>query len=308
MATTFETNVIKVWGDAGRAWLNKLPYITDILSKHWNLTNLNPVNNLSYNYVLTGYQGILPVVLKISCNQDEMQKEVMILQTYNGNHCIKLVDSNLEYNACLLENAIPGNSLKSLFPDNDDEALLHTVTIMQALHSTPIPNFNLPTLQFWLKDLYSPHQDLNRYHINKAQNMVQDLFATQTNSVLLHGDLHHDNILQSYIEEPGRARHRLGDGGINVDWLAIDPKGIIGDPAFEVYAFIRNPNPQLLKSKELISHRLQLFSKYLSIDVKRLHAWIYVQAVLEACWVMNDGSADPKSALAEAEQIDAIKI
>jgi streptomycin 6-kinase len=64
----------------------------------------------------------------------------------------------------------------------------------------------------------------------------------------------------------------------------------------------------LLKSKELILHRLQLFSKHLAIDIKRLHAWIYIQAVLQACWSMNNGCIDPKTAIAEAEQIDNIQL
>jgi streptomycin 6-kinase len=223
MATIFDTNIIKVWGDTGRLWLDKLPTIISILSKYWNLTNLNPVDNLSYNYVLTGYQDILPVVLKISCNQAEIQKEIVTLQTYNGNNSIKLLDSYLEYNACLLEKATPGGSLKSFFPDNDDEALVYAANIMKALHSVTIPtHLNLPTLKSWLKDLHNPHSNLSYYHINKAQNLAHNLFETQTKSVLLHGDLHHDNILLS----------KRG-------WLAIDPKGIIGDPAFEVYGFIK---------------------------------------------------------------------
>jgi streptomycin 6-kinase len=287
MLNSFEKNVTQVWGDKGHDWLKKLPNTIRILSKFWNLKNLNVVNNLSYNYVMSGEQDSKPIIIKIGCDQKDINRELIALNFYNKNNCIELLDHNLEYNALLLEQAIPGKSLASFYPNEDDKAIEITAKIIQSLHSKEIKiDLKLPSLNDEFKDLFTPHDELiNSYHIKKAQELATHLLTSQSKKVLLHGDLHHDNIL-------------LSQRG----YLAIDPKGIIGDHVYEICAFIRNPNPhKILKSKKLILHRLELFSEYLSIDKQRLHEWIYVKAVLEACWAMNDGQTTSDIALAEAE-------
>lgn len=290
MSNSLENNVIKTWGDKGRAWLKALPSIVHALTRYWNLSDLLPVKNLSYNYVMTGHQGITPIILKIACEQSEFKNEQSALTAYNGNSCIRLLDSNLEYNGLLLEQAIPGTSLVSFFPDRDNEALKLTVTIMQQLHAAQSPlGAHVPSIQDWFKDLFNPLHTSSSHHTHKAQEIARHLFATQPKSVLLHGDLHHGNILLS-----------------NHGWLAIDPKGIYGDPAFEICSFMQNPNPEVLQNKKLVLHRLALFSEYLSIDQERLQAWLYVTTVLDACWSMKEGQTDPKIAFAHAELVNAI--
>lgn len=75
--------------------------------------------------------------------------------------------------------------------------------------------------------------------------------------MLLHGDLHQDNILLSN----------------NNKWIAIDHKEVIGEPAYEIGAFTRNPIPQLLEQpniQAIITKRLNIFSKMLNIDRQQL--------------------------------------
>jgi len=134
--------------------------------------------------------------------------------------------------ALLLERAVPGITLKSLFPDNDDAAVAHAVTVMKRLHAVPVSNLtSFACVQDWLKALDKAHPALSRTHISKARELAQYLVATQNRPVLLHGDLHHENILSS-----------SHDG-----WLAIDPKGVVGESAYEVGAFVRGPFPELLQ-------------------------------------------------------------
>lgn len=105
--------------------------------------------------------------------------------------------------------------------------------------------------------------------------MATELLATQDNPVLLHGDLHPDNILLNGTDS----------------WLAIDPTSIIGERAHEVSTFVRNPLPELLASAnaaEIIRQRLNLFSAELSIDKERLRSWSYVKSILSACWALED--------------------
>jgi streptomycin 6-kinase len=101
------------------------------------------------------------------------------------------------------------------------------------------------------------------------------LLVTSAPTVLLHGDLHQDNILQD------------GD-----EWLVIDPKGVIGEDAYEVGAFIRNPIEMLISSEkvlDMLRYRVKYFSDELFIPSQRIKDWSFVQAVLAWAWALEDG-------------------
>ena len=102
---------------------------------------------------------------------------------------------------------------------------------------------------------------------------------------MLHGDLHHFNILSAEREL----------------WLAIDPKGVVGEPAYEVGAYMRNPWPQLLSQpgvSTIMSRRLDVFSEELGIERQRLRGWAFAQAVLSAWWSYEDHGQVSEHALA----------
>ena len=118
-------------------------------------------------------------------------------------------------------------------------------------------------------------KDWNTSHGNlqKARKLARKLLKTAGPDVFLHGDLHHDNILQN-----------------GNDWLAIDPKGVTGEPAYEVAAFIRNPMPDLLNihnTVEIIQNRITSFANFLDIPAKRIIDWCFVQAVLVWFWALE---------------------
>ena len=129
----------------------------------------------------------------------------------------------------LLERIIPGESLKSCWPDKDNEALKIVIDIMYRLYNIPLPKPHIfPTIIDWLTAL---DRDINipRRYLEKARLLKNSLLNTCSAFKLLHGDLHHGNILNNKNE-----------------WLVLDPKGVIGEPAYELAYFIRNPIPELL--------------------------------------------------------------
>ncbi len=96
-------------------------------------------------------------------------------------------------------------------------------------------------------------------YFSRSTPLVQELLATTTKEVALHGDLHHENIL-------------LGDDG----WVVIDPKGLVGDPAFEAAAFMHNPVEELLSCSNLDSpfeSRIKWFSEQFECDPWRIWGW-----------------------------------
>ena len=114
------------------------------------------------------------------------------------------------------------------------------------------------------------------------------MIETAPQSVLLHGDLHHDNILAH-----------------EKDWVVIDPKGVIGEEALE----IRNPFPDLLlmpNVQNIIHNRIHQFAKFLNVDPVRLYYWSYVHAVLSTIWALEDG-INPINFIRYIEILDCAK-
>lgn len=130
-----------------------------------------------------------------------------------------------------------------------------------------------PTIENWLIAL-DKHWPIPENYLHKAKLLRNDLLNTSSASILLHGDLHHDNLLQN------------GD-----DWIVIDPKGVIGEPAYEVAAFVRNPIPELLTHNNvsnIIDNRITQFAKIFTLSKQRIIAWCFVQSVLAWAWTLED--------------------
>ena len=272
----FNQNIINLYGNKGKNWLQFLPKLVQKYAEDWHLTQLTPYNNLTYNYVLSAVQNTKLVVLKISPDIASLKKEANALRAFNGHSCVKLYAEKDD--ALLIERAIPGQSLKNHFSLRDEEAIYIASDLIPKLHKASLPIENqFPHISDWLTLL---DQDLNipSKYLHKARDLKNNLLETSHQNVLLHGDLHHDNIL-SHAN----------------DWVAIDPNGIIGDPAYEIAAFIRNPIPDLLtipNAKEIIEKRIQLFAYILKIPPQRIAQWSFVQAILAWAWALEDG-CDP---------------
>lgn len=272
----FESNIINIYGKKGQQWLDDLPKLIMRVEATYGLSNLKPVNNLSYNYVLSGLQGSQPIILKLGLDIDGFKREAAALIAFEGSGVVQVFSENT--GLLLLACAVPGVSLKSYFPENDDEAINITANVIKRLHQVPIPSHHpFPHIKDWLavldSDLKIPAQTLQ-----KARELRDQLLKTAASDVLLHGDLHHDNILQN-----------------GNDWVVIDPKGVIGEPAYEVAAFIRNPIPELLNHDDapnIIHNRITRFSELLELPSQRILDWCFVQAVLSWVWAIEDGCDD----------------
>jgi streptomycin 6-kinase len=100
---------------------------------------------------------------------------------------------------------------------------------------------------------------------------------------VLHGDLHHDNVLRA-DREP---------------WLAIDPHGVVGDPGAEVGAMLYNPDPSRRDPAlvALVPARIEQLADGLGLPIERVVAWGFVQAVLSAVWTAEERGAATTRAL-----------
>jgi len=128
--------------------------------------------------------------------------------------------------------------------------------------------------------------------VESSHRVYSSLCASQRDPRLLHGDLQHYNVL--FDSERG--------------WLAIDPKGVVGEVEYEIGAILRNPieRPELFASRATIERRIKHFTEKLNLDYKRVLAWGFAQAVLSAIWDIEDGfpvnAMNPALRLANAIQ------
>ncbi len=285
----FENNIINTYGDAGRKWLADLPRMVNDLALRWNLSGLKPIDNLSYNYVLSGFQGVQPIVLKLGFDINGLSAEALALKAFKGQGAVKVLDQT--NGALLLEGVTPGHSLKQFFPNRDTEAIAIASEVIRILHS--IPKINLkefPTINDWLTSLDTDYEILKQ-HLPRARTLRDELLNTMDTPILLHGDLHHDNILFCHPECISGSREMLNQVQHDNGWKIIDPKGVMGELAFEVGCFIRNPLDDLPNHYDclaIITNRIDEFSKNLRLDPNRIVKWCYVQTVLAAVWAMED--------------------
>ncbi len=280
MANLFETNILASHGERGRQWLNDLPSLVNQLAQQWDLTELHVLPQLSHHYLLRGWQAERPIIIKLGFDSSSLSQEAAALTAFANGSIVKLLAQH--EHALLLERLLPGNSLRDSFAQQDEDALTITAQIIQKLHQAPLfEGFAFPTLANWLAIL-DQDWDLPLMYLTKARELRDALLATATPPVLLHGDLHQENILQH-----------------GNDWRAIDPKGVIGEAIYEVVAFISNPRLALSQhpqAKEIILNRINKFSQYFTVSEQRINQWCFVQSIVSWCWALQDNTVDPSFA------------
>ncbi|CAN5187138.1 aminoglycoside O-phosphotransferase APH(6)-Id [soil metagenome] len=273
----FVDTVNRIWGAQGAAWLKELPELIEFFSAKWQLSNIAPFDNLTFNYVAQAHSAHYnkPVVLKIGVPHPEFINESNALTFYDGHGSVKLLAHDEQKYGMLLAQIQPGNTLKSFFPTQEKQAIEYACQIMKKLHARPISGSSeFPTIDNKFLAFDSPKipRRLQR-HVDRAQNFVNELSASAPQKYLLHGDLHHDNIL---LDAQGNA-------------VSIDPKGVVGEAAYEVGAFMCNPEAlcQQYNIPKLLNLRLDQFSQTLAIDRERLAKACYARIILSACWTVE---------------------
>ena len=283
----------------GAEWLEKLPNLLAECEWRWGLV-IRPSNfTLSYNYVAPARLADgTEIVLKVGVPNRELTTEIEALQLYAGRGCVRLLDADPDQGILLLERLHPGEMLTIV--TDDDEATRLAALAMQTLWR-PLPaEHNFPSVADWAAGLAGLREEFgggtgpfDKRLVDTAESLFIDLLAFSGERVLLHGDLHHYNILSA------------GDG-----WRVIDPKGVAGEPAYEVGALLRNPftlfdEPDL---KRITARRLDILAETLDMDRERLRQWSLAQAVLSAWWSYEDGGdfADCEAALHLAAVLAAL--
>jgi streptomycin 6-kinase len=279
----------------GAAWLDSLSALVAGCEERWHIV-AQPPFELSYSYVApaTSTTG-REVVPKLGVPNAELSSEIKALQAYDGSGAVRLLDFDAERGFLLLERATPGDNLATL---NDDErATRIAANLMRALWR-PLPNNGaFPTTAQWADGLGRLRKTFDgrtgpfaRRLVEMTESFFVELHVSAEPPVLLHGDLHHFNILS--------AERR--------PWIAIDPKGLAGERAYEVGALLRNPTPSLYLDVAIQRRRIRVLAEELTLDAQRIVRWATAQAVLSAWWSYEESGSGWESACACAEVLSKL--
>lgn len=277
----FIDRYLTMYGGDGQSWLDDFTTLRDELRKFWSLSDPKPLSVLSFNYLeyVTTSSG-QEALLKIGYPHPELGTEIRALRAMNGEGVVKLIDAKPEKGALLLERIIPGHKLLTVC--DDENATRIAGQVMTTLWRAAPEGELFPSMERWCagferyQRFFAREGPIPAEIFQRAWGLAKDLLTVQPEKLLLHGDLHHQNILMDR------------DG----NWLAIDPKGVIGEKAFEIGPLLYNPIPELSQVQnveELIQRRLEILAEITGIDRVRMVAWSYIRAVLSSIWEIEDG-------------------
>ncbi|MCA1554011.1 MAG: aminoglycoside phosphotransferase family protein [Chloroflexi bacterium] len=296
----FARRIAEMHGASGRAWLDDLPALLADCARRWSLTLLPPFPNLTYNYVAPALRSDgEQVVVKVGVpSHPDILSEMDALRIFDGRGCVRMLDADRERLVVLLERLRPGTALSRV--NDDGQATTFAAQVMRSLwRPAPTPHA-FRTLAQWSGGIFSlrthPVARAASFPIalvTTAERLCADLLGSTEETMLLHGDLWHDNILAAQREP----------------WLAIDAQGVVGERAADAAALLSSPLPHLLHQPQparILARRVSQLSEQLDLDRGRLIAWGVVYAVLLAWWYVEDHVDDWEAPLACAELLAAM--
>jgi streptomycin 6-kinase len=227
----YRRKAVRQFGEAGAAWLESLPALLTECESRWELTNCVPAGVMSINlvyYARSAQHG--DVVLKANGPHGERLTEIYALERFGGDHACRVIESDPERAVMLLERITPGTELRVLGdPVRQLEIGIRTMIRLPVPVTEAHP---FPKYRDWLDRTFA-RQRSEFTVTGEEEQMIGaaiDLYETIDDGerLLLHGDLHHDNILDA-------------GGG---QWKAIDPQGVVGPRVMESGRFLENHMPE----------------------------------------------------------------
>ena len=289
------TTVVQWEGDAGREWLDDLPLVVDEVTAIWNLEvgpPFHPGGQISWVAPARRRGDELDLVLKVQLPHPESEPEAAGLRAWDGDGAVRLHDHDAVRCALLLERCTPGRGLVEV--GGTDDAVVTGAAIGARLHAAALPE-GLPTLasvlDLWADELEArlaqPYVDPGL--ARRAVDTMRTRPRACSDNVLLHGDLNPTNVL-SAERSP---------------WLAIDPKPMVGDPAYDGPRLVTQPDPLATPDPAAtLARRLDLVSDAMGVDRDALAAWCLVGAVEMGASARSHG--DDERAVDHAELVALI--
>ena len=253
----------------GAAWLESLPRLAEECAERWSLRLGEPFGqgHVSLTAPATLSDGG-QAVLKLNFPEEESAYEADALTHWRGEGAVRLLEVDRERNALLIERADPGTSLWGV--EDDEEATLIAASVLRRVWLRPPPDdhpFRLlaDEAERWTAQLRSDWEALGRpfeqWLVDAATAAARELAGSQAKPAVCHQDLQGGNVLKARREP----------------WLAVDPKPIVAEPAFDVASLLRDRRWSI--DRAIIQRRLDLLAAELDLDRDRMQGWGLVHAL-----------------------------
>lgn len=264
----------------GAEFYNKLDDKIAACSAIWELSGLRFIPSYSANCVFSCHSGVFgESILKISNYLKEVTTEYNALREYNGRRFCEAFDADTDNGIIIEERILPGITLRD--EKALDKRLESFCSLYNGLHIESAKPEIYPTYMQWVSritDYMSGRHDRRELylHMKKAEDICISLWRQYSKRLLLHGDFHHDNIL-------------LGSG---LKYIIIDPKGVIGDPIFDVPRFILNELDDEFRAEdyERISKIIEILGEKLDIPDIVARQCFYIETAMSECWNVESGA------------------
>jgi streptomycin 6-kinase len=234
--------------------------------ERWSLTLGEPYEQGAAGYATRAtLPDGTPAVLKLVHPHRESEHEADALRAWDGDGAVRLLAR--EGDALLLERCEPGTPLSAV---GQEAALDVVIGLLPRLWQPAGEPFNtLADEAAW----WSPKLPQTRLG-HAAREAIASLAGTQGQQVLLHQDLHGDNLLASEREP----------------WLVIDPKPLAGEREFAVAPIVRSW--ELGEAKRDVLYRFDRLTSELGLDRERARGWTIAQTVAWASGAWHDQVAE----------------
>ena len=248
----------------------------------WNLEPDGEPFETPSSYLLAVRRRDRPAFLKLAKDAEE-KRGGTVMAWYAGGGAAEVLA--FDGDAVLLERLDGSRSLESMARGGEDAAacrvLCETVGKLHAPRSRRPPDVVVP-LERWFAALW-PRAARDGGVFARSAAIARELLTSQEPPVVLHGDIHHGNVL---------------DGGAARGGRALDPKGVLGDRGYDYANLLCNPDAETAIAH--LDSRLAIAVEMSGLRRDRLLAWLVAYLGLSASWTLSiDG--DPWQALAIAE-------
>ena len=259
----------------------------------WGIDRLEQVDD--HPFAWWARRGPEYVVVKAG-EPRERAREALALRSF-GPGATDVVEHDEDLGLLVTRRVLPGDDMRPLARLDDDAATREIATLALSLHAGEVPPDGLPNLrEIGVAFEAPPDRRLPRSVVEAARGLFTELVADEVPAVVLHGDLHHLNVLNA------------GDR-----WTVIDPHGWVGDRAFEVSALLANPRGLVeggdargMDGRELAARarrRAAVYAEASGYDEERLRAWGLVGCVIAELWMVESHDLVHGAPLAVAETL-----
>jgi streptomycin 6-kinase len=272
---------IRTAGEQGEEWVRRLPSMVVELENVWGLRLDGEPMHGEVALVVPVVRDREPLILKVSYPDKESVHEAVALRVWNGNGSVRLIESDSQRNALLLERL---DATRSLRQEDPDEAMSIAASLLKRLVAPPVAKVrDLMGVVDHLTMRFDQAGDIVPSHLLEAGKEWLEAYCPIEEQSLVNVDLHTGNVL----------------AGEREPWLVIDPRPIVGEVAFGIAPLFWNLTPQ-----ELSSSLRRYFDQVVDItevDGTRAVQWTVTRTLYYWVWAWNTGY--PVEEVAKAKYI-----